>query len=140
MLQDLQTVENDLKNVAAFEQLFTVYQELIEGASSGLSQLQVDQIDSNLQQARQQLLADRTQYRNDLEQYKMQLGLPPDVPLTLDRRFTASFSRSSTRSTGGRSIRSGTWPTSPGSSPGCPSSRTWSSTAARSSGSTGTTN
>ena len=54
------SVENDLKNVAAFEQLFTVYQELIEGASSGLSQLQVDQIDSSLQQARQQLLVDRT--------------------------------------------------------------------------------
>jgi hypothetical protein len=91
VLQALQTVENDLKNVAAFEQLFTVYQELIVGASSGLSQLQVDQIDSSLQQARQQLLFDRTQYRDFLDQYKLQLGLPPDVPLTMDRGFTASF-------------------------------------------------
>jgi hypothetical protein len=91
VLQNLQTVENDLKNVAAFEQLYTVYQELIEGASSGLSQLQVDQINSSLQQARQQLILDRTQYRNELEQFKMQIGIPPDVPLTLDRQFTAPF-------------------------------------------------
>ena len=91
VLQDLQTVENDLKNVAAFDQLYTVFVELIEGASSGLSKLQLDQVDSQRQQARQQLLTDRTQYRNDLDQYKIQLGLPPDVPLTLDRRFTESF-------------------------------------------------
>ncbi len=91
VLQDLQTVENDLKNVAAFEQLYTVYQELIVGASSGVSQLQVDQIDSSLQAGRQTLVIDRTQYRNDLDQYKIQIGLPPDTPLTLDRQFTESF-------------------------------------------------
>jgi hypothetical protein len=91
VLQDLQQVENDRKNIAAFEQLVKVYQELIEGESSGLSQLQLDQVASNLQSARQQLVTDRLTYRNDLDSFKLQMGLPPDVPLVLDRGLTRVF-------------------------------------------------
>ncbi len=38
-------VEIDRRNVAFYENLVTLYQELIQGESSGLSQLQVDQVD-----------------------------------------------------------------------------------------------
>jgi hypothetical protein len=93
VLQDLQEIENDRKNIAAFEQLFKVYRELIQGESSGLSQLQLDQVDSNLQGARAALVADKYTYRNDLDQFKIQMGLPPDVPLVLDRRLTAKFGK-----------------------------------------------
>ncbi|HMB02191.1 MAG TPA: hypothetical protein VKP69_00450 [Isosphaeraceae bacterium] len=91
VLQDLQTVENDRKNIAAFEQLVKVYRELIEGESSGLSQLQLDQVESSLVGARQQIVLDRTAYRNDLDGFKMQMGLPPDTPLILDRGLTRRF-------------------------------------------------
>ena len=57
VLQDLQEIENDRKNIAAFEQLVKVYRELIQGESSGLSQLQLDQVDSSLQRAQAALVA-----------------------------------------------------------------------------------
>jgi hypothetical protein len=91
VLQDIQEIQNDRKNIAAFEQLVKVYRELIQGESSGLSQLQLDQVDSNLQTARSALVSDKYTYRNDLDQFKIQMGLPPDVPLILDRRLTKAF-------------------------------------------------
>jgi hypothetical protein len=91
VVQDIQQIENDRKNLAAFEQLKKVYTELIQGESSGLTQLQLDQIDSNVQRARQQLVSDKTSYRNALDQLKTQFGMPPDVPLVLDRSLTRSF-------------------------------------------------
>ncbi|MBV8267665.1 MAG: hypothetical protein JO252_15170, partial [Planctomycetaceae bacterium] len=91
VLQDLQVVENDRRNVTAFERMVEVYSELIQGESSGLTQLQLDQMASNLLSARQQLVSDRTTYRSDLDMFKIQLGLPPDVPLVLDRGLTRKF-------------------------------------------------
>lgn len=91
VVQDIQTVENDLKNLRAFEQLKKVYEELVQGESSGLSQLQVDQIDSQVQNARRQLVTDRTAYRGALDAFKIQLGMPPDVPIMLDRSLTKPF-------------------------------------------------
>ncbi len=91
VLQDLQVVENDRRNIAAFERLVEVYSELIEGESSGLTQLQLDQMASSVQGARQQLVTDRVTYRSDLDQFKIQIGLPPDVPLILNRSLTRKF-------------------------------------------------
>jgi hypothetical protein len=91
VLQDVQQLENDRKNIAAFEQLAKVYKELIQGESSGLSQLQLDQIESSLLGARSTFVSDRVTYRNDLDQFKVQLGLPPDTPLVLDRGLTQRF-------------------------------------------------
>ncbi|GAC1470526.1 MAG: hypothetical protein NVSMB9_15710 [Isosphaeraceae bacterium] len=91
VVEDVQLVENDRRNIAAYEQLKLVYAELIKGESSGLSQLQLDQVDSSLQGARQRLVLDRTQYRFDLDQFKAQMGLPPDTPLVPDRSLTRSF-------------------------------------------------
>jgi hypothetical protein len=93
VLQDVQEIENDTKNIAAFEQLVKVYRELIQGESSGLSQLQLDQVDSNLQTARSAMVTDKLTYRNDLDQFKIQMGMPPDVPLILDRSLTRPFAK-----------------------------------------------
>jgi hypothetical protein len=93
VIQDIQEIENDRKNIAAFEQLVKVYRELIEGESSGLSQLQLDQVDSSLQSARQQLVLDKQTYRNDLDNFKIQMGLPPDVPLVPDRSLMKAFKK-----------------------------------------------
>ena len=91
LLQDIQEIENDRKNIAAFEQLTKVYDELKNGEASGLSQLQVDQVNSGLQTARRNLVQDRLTYRQDLDQFKIQMGLPPDTPLVPDRSLARSF-------------------------------------------------
>jgi hypothetical protein len=91
VLQDMQAVENDRKNMAAFAQLAKVYAELIKGEASGLSQLQLDQVESGLVGARGSYVGDRLTYRNDLDNFRVQLGLPPDFPLVLDRRLTSEF-------------------------------------------------
>jgi hypothetical protein len=81
------TVEIDRRNVAFYENLVKLYQELIQGEASGLSQLQVDQVMSSLISARQTLFNDKITYRNGLDQFKMQMGLPPDVAIILDQSF-----------------------------------------------------
>lgn len=93
VLVNLQQVENQIRNVAAFEQIVLVYTELISGEGSGLTQLQLDQVQQQLQNARQQLIVQRNQYRSNLDSFKMQMGLPPDTPLILDRRINQVFKR-----------------------------------------------
>jgi hypothetical protein len=93
LVEDVAVVENQTRSVATFVQFAKVYQELIKGESSGLTQLQLDQLDSNLQQAKSTLIGLRTTYRNDLDSFKLQLGLPPDVALVPDRRLTAPFKK-----------------------------------------------
>ncbi|MFO0909666.1 MAG: hypothetical protein U0794_15190 [Isosphaeraceae bacterium] len=91
LLEDMQLVENNRRNIAAYEKIRSVYEELIKGESSGLTKLQLDQVDSSLQNARQQLVQSRTTLRSDLDQFKQQMGLPPDTPIVPDRGLTRRF-------------------------------------------------
>ena len=91
VLEDFIIVENQTRNVQTLSQFSEVYKELIKGESSGVTQLQLDQLDSNLQQARSGLLGFRNTLRFDLDAFKQQLGLPPDTPLTVDRTLTQPF-------------------------------------------------
>jgi outer membrane protein TolC len=92
VLQQYQVVDNTRRNVEAFKRALTIYEKYAEGgASSGISQLQVDQIDLQLQQARATLIANQQQYRNLLDQYKQQIGMPPDVPLIPDVTLLRGF-------------------------------------------------
>ena len=93
VLEDLQILENNRRNIAAFEQLYKVFNELKEGESSGLTQLQVDQVQQSLNQARLTYVSTRVIYRNDLDSFKIQIGIPPDTPLMLDRSLTMPFKR-----------------------------------------------
>jgi len=52
-----------------------------------LSQLQVDQVMSQLIGARATLFNDKITYRSGLDAFKMQLGMPPDTPIVLDQSF-----------------------------------------------------
>ena len=74
----------DLRNLAFFEQLAALYEQLIEGESSGLSQLQVDQVKSRVLTSRQTLIADIITLRNTNDSFKQQIGLPPDTPVVPD--------------------------------------------------------
>ena len=80
-------IEIDRRNVAFYENLVKLYQELIQGEASGLSQLQVNQVTSQLISARQGLFQDKLTYRTSLDQFKMQMGLPPDIPIVMDQSF-----------------------------------------------------
>jgi hypothetical protein len=91
VIQQIQQVENDRKTLATFEQLFNAFTEMAKGGGSGVAQLNVDQIDSQVQQRRQTLLTDVTAYRLLLDQFKSQIGLPPDLPIILDRGLTDGF-------------------------------------------------
>ncbi len=91
VLQQLQVVENDRKTVAVYEQLLKAFDEMSQGGGSGVSALNVDQISLSLQGARQNLLRDSLSYQNALDQFKVQLGLPPDTPLVLDKGLTEGF-------------------------------------------------
>ena len=91
VVEDVQLLENNAKNLAVFERFLAVYKELVNGESSGLTQLQVDQVNQNVQNARSTLIQAQTQYRNDLDMFKIQLGMPPDVPLVIDRTRTRPF-------------------------------------------------
>ncbi len=91
VVEDVQLVENNVKNLSVFERFLIVYNELVKGEASGLTQLQVDQINQNVQGARNTLIASQTNYRNDLDNFKIQLGMPPDVPVIIDRTRTRGF-------------------------------------------------
>ena len=84
VLAQQQQVSNDRETLEAFEQLRKAFSIMAKGGQ-GFSQINVDQINNSVQGARQQLITDELQYRNFLDQYKIQLGLPPDVPIVLDR-------------------------------------------------------
>ena len=91
VVEDVQLLENVVKNLAVFERFAVVYKDLIKGESSGLSQLQLDQILQQVQSTRSQVLTNRLNYRNDLDLFKIQLGMPPDVPMIIDRTRTKGF-------------------------------------------------
>jgi len=75
-------IEARQRNVADFENLFKFYREFVEGGS--VSQLQVDQIEQSLLNARTLLLQNEIDYQDNLDRFKIVLGLPTDVPLDLD--------------------------------------------------------
>ncbi len=74
----------DLRNLAFFEQLAALYEQLIEGESSGLSQLQVDKLKSRVLTSRQTFIAYIITLLNTNDSFKQQIGLPPDTPVVPD--------------------------------------------------------
>ena len=91
VVEDVAIVENNVKNVSVFERFALVYAELINGETSGLTQLQLDQVNQQLVGARSTLIATQTTYRNDMDSFKIQLGMPPDIPVIIDRSRTKGF-------------------------------------------------
>ena len=88
---NLVEIEVDRRNLFFLESLAKLYQELATGEASGLSRLQVDQVMQRVITGRQALFADKITYRNQLDQFKMQLSLPPDMPLVVDMSLAQPF-------------------------------------------------
>ena len=88
---NLVEVEVDRRNLFFLESLAKLYQELIQGEASGLSRLQVDQVMQRVIAGRQALFTDKITYRSQMDQFKMQLGMPPDMPLVVDMSLAQPF-------------------------------------------------
>jgi hypothetical protein len=90
---NLVEIEVDRRNLVFLESLAKLYQELIQGEASGLSRLQVDQVMQRVLAGRQALEADKITYRTQLDEFKMQLSLPPDTPMVVDMSLAEPFYR-----------------------------------------------
>ena len=88
---NLVEVEVDRRNLFFLESLAKLYQELIQGEASGLSRLQVDQVMQRVIAGRQALFTDKITYRTQLDQFKMQMSLPPDTPIVVDMSLAQPF-------------------------------------------------
>jgi hypothetical protein len=75
-------VANERKNVTALEGFLRLYQNLKEGGQ--VSELQVNQVEQNLLTSRTTVLNDTRLYLDNLDFFKLQLGVPTTVPLELD--------------------------------------------------------
>ncbi len=88
---NLVEVEVDRRNLLFLESIAKLYQELIQGEASGLSRLQLDQVMQRVIAGRQALFTDRVTYRYQLDEFKMQMSLPPDLPLVVDMSLAQPF-------------------------------------------------
>jgi hypothetical protein len=72
----------DQDNINRLEGFYKLFQAYKEGGD--VSQLQVDLVESQLQRGYNSLYSDQAQYYAAVDAFKLQLGLPTDLPLFLD--------------------------------------------------------
>ena len=88
-LLQVQNIRNLEANVTNQEQVLRLHEALFAGGIA--STVQVDQVYQSYQQARFAVLQAQTAFDNSLDAYKIQLGLPPDLPVKLDDSRLALF-------------------------------------------------
>jgi hypothetical protein len=85
----------DRYNIENLDGFLNLAKGLKEGGD--ISQLQVDQFEQQLLSGRQKLLNDQQDYLQSLDQFKLQLGIPPSILIDLDdspfRPINAQFQR-----------------------------------------------
>ncbi len=92
LLRRRQEVENACWNIVVLESLFKAVRDLLtKESATGLSQLELDQVDDSLQEARLRMVDQRERYRDQLDVLKVHLGLAPHVPIALDPESLAGF-------------------------------------------------
>ena len=69
----------------------TLFEVLIRGEASGVSQSQLAQVDHYLLQSRQDLDLEMSSYRSAVDDLKVSLGLAPSTPIVLDERILQPF-------------------------------------------------
>lgn len=81
-LQEAAQIQVDKYNIEKLDGFFKLAQSLKEGGD--LSQLQVDQFEQQLLAGRRNLLNDQQDYLQTIDQFKLQLGIPPCFNIELD--------------------------------------------------------
>ena len=89
LLERLQNIRNFQANVVALEHDLNAHQAL--NAAGLVSRLQVDQVFQSYQSGRLSLLRAENDFQTALDLYKVRLGLPPSLPVTLDDSMVAPF-------------------------------------------------
>jgi hypothetical protein len=84
-------VDSARDQVALAESTRRIFDKLLQSQTSGVSQLQIDQVDHYLLLARQNLAIDLVRYRSAVDQLKVSLGLPVSTPIVLDERILDPF-------------------------------------------------
>jgi hypothetical protein len=73
---------NEAENVDRLEDFLEQFRGFAEG--SDVSRLQVDQVEQSLLGSRNTLIRARLNYQNGIDIFKLQLGLPPGLPIELE--------------------------------------------------------
>jgi len=89
MLYRLQTLRNVQANVISLESRVKQLRALAEVGRA--TSLDVTQLESSLQRQRMRQLTRERIYLDQLDRFKLQLGLPPDLPLDLDDSLLEPF-------------------------------------------------
>jgi hypothetical protein len=90
-LRRLQMIDNARKNIYCHENLSKLIAELSLGTSFGLSPLDLDRVNAALLEARRGLSDEIGQFRDQLDEVKVALGLSPHAPVIPDRQSLATF-------------------------------------------------
>ncbi|HQR08859.1 MAG TPA: TolC family protein [Gemmatales bacterium] len=85
-----QNVRNAEENVRRLQQIYQLHLFLITKGGS-ISQVQLDQIFLSLKQGQAGLIQAKTTYENLLDNYKFTLGLPPALPVKLEKELLDQF-------------------------------------------------
>jgi outer membrane protein TolC len=83
LLQNQQQIRNQVANIAALRDSLSLLEFLFEG-NRIRNRLQVDQARQALLNAQTNLLVQRASYATSVDSYKVELGLPPELPLLID--------------------------------------------------------
>jgi outer membrane protein TolC len=89
LLLQVQNIRNQEANLSSLEQSLRITEARLELGE--VSRVQVDQIFQQVQQARVTLLQNQTTLENALDAYKLILGLPPTLPVTIDDALLGPF-------------------------------------------------
>jgi hypothetical protein len=89
LLQNQQTIRNQRSNVAALRDSFEQLQASYDAGR--IDRFQVDLARQALYNAQSQLLLAEAGYQSTLDNYKIELGLPPELPVKIEDPFLDRF-------------------------------------------------
>jgi hypothetical protein len=91
LLRRLQVIDDARCDIALRENCLRLFRELIQGESSGLSQLEVDLVETSLVRARQRMAAETARFRDGLDELEAVPGLSPRAASIPDPQDIAAF-------------------------------------------------
>jgi outer membrane protein TolC len=89
LIEQLQVLRNEEQNLALldeYERRFAAFQRAGE-----VSLIQLDQVRQDVALARSRVARARQRYFNNLDRFKLQIGLPTNLPMVLDESFLQHF-------------------------------------------------
>ena len=84
-------VDSARDQVALAENMHRLFNQMIQSQKSGVSRLEIDQIEQILLLKRQNLAIELVSFRSAIDELKVSLGLPVSTPIVLDERMLEAF-------------------------------------------------